>query len=309
MNDTALMAELTPGAEHLLERHLRSAKEWFPHELIPWSKGRDFVPGEPLGLESLPDGVRSALFVNLLTEDNLPYYFNAIEHMFGNDGAWATWIRRWTAEEGRHSIVIRDYLTVARHVDPVELERARMAQVCGGVAPQPTTVADTLAYLALQELATRIAHHNTGKSLDDPAGYEVMKRVAADENLHYLFYRDMVSAALEVDPSGTVEAIGRQVMNFEMPGVGILGFAKHARAIAQERIYDLAIHYEGILKPLLSRHWRLDALGQLTAQAQLTLDRLKRYLNRFGRAASRIEERHAERRAATATQAPVVPAS
>ena len=308
MNDSALLTELTPVAERLLERHLRTAKEWFPHELVPWGRGRDFVRGEPVTLEKLPGGVRSALFVNLLTEDNLPYYFSAIEHMFGSDGAWGTWVRRWTAEEGRHSIVIRDYLTVARQIDPVQLERARMAQVCGGDAPQPTTAADTFVYLTLQELATRIAHHNTGKSLDDPAGYEVMKRVAADENLHFLFYRDMVSAALEVDPSGTVEAIARQAMNFDMPGVGIVGFAEHARAIARERIYDLAIHYEGILEPLLSRHWSLDA-GELSAQAQATLDRLRRYLSRFQRAASRIAERHAEQLAATAPQPQVLNAT
>jgi acyl-[acyl-carrier-protein] desaturase len=107
---------------------------------------------------------------------------------------------------------------------------------------------------------------------------------------------------LEVDPSGTVEAIARQVMNFDMPGVGIVGFAEHARAIARERIYDLAIHYEGILEPLVSRQWSLEAYQGLTAQAQATLDRLMRYLSRFRRAASRIVERHAEQLVATAPQ-------
>jgi acyl-[acyl-carrier-protein] desaturase len=34
--------------------------------------------------------------------------------MFGRHAAWGEWDRRWTAEEGRHSIVIRDYLTVTR---------------------------------------------------------------------------------------------------------------------------------------------------------------------------------------------------
>ena len=150
----------------------------------------------------LPDGVASALFVNVLTEDNLPYYFASIDNLFGRDGAWGYWTRRWTAEEGRHSIVIRDYLIVSGHMDPVALERARMAQVTGGVTPQPTTIADAFAYLALQELATRIAHHNTGKALPDGEGYTVMKRVAADENLHYLFYRDLVDRCPRGRPFG-----------------------------------------------------------------------------------------------------------
>ena len=187
MDDVTLLAELQPTAERLVERHLGMAKEWFPHEIVEWR-----TPTQTGQAEPLPDGVASALFVNLLTEDNLPYYFAAIDGLFGRDGVWGYWTRRWTAEEGRHSIVIRDYLMMAGYVDPRALERARMAQVTGGLIPQPASIADAFAYLALQELATRIAHHNTGKALPDAEGHTVMKRVAADENLHYLFYRDLI---------------------------------------------------------------------------------------------------------------------
>src|SRR5215218_7223082 len=102
MQDAALLAELTPVAERLLERHLTTTKEWFPHDLVPWSRGRDFAADYEWDPAEAPmsDAVRSALFVNLLTEDNLPYYFRDVERMFGRDGAWGTWGRRWTAEEG-----------------------------------------------------------------------------------------------------------------------------------------------------------------------------------------------------------------
>ena len=291
VDDVALLSELTPTAERLLERHLDMAKEWFPHELVPWERARAACPAPTDALVPLDQGVRSALYVNLLTEDNLPYYFHDIERLFGSDGAWGTWVRRWTAEDGRHSIVIRDYLTVTGLVDPVELERARMAQVCGGVAPHPPSVADGFAYLALQELATRIAHHNTGKALTDEAGYEVMKRVAADENLHYLFYRDLVSAALEVDASSMVEAIERQIVEFEMPGVGIPGFGDHARAIARDQIYDLAIHHGSIVTPLVEKHWRLAALEGLSERAVAAVERIQRFVLRLGRVARRLDER------------------
>ena len=66
---------------------------------------------------------RTSLIVNLLTEDNLPSYHHEIATVFGRDGAWGTWVHRWTAEEGRHAIAIRDYLLVTRSVDPVALER------------------------------------------------------------------------------------------------------------------------------------------------------------------------------------------
>src|SRR5581483_7281525 len=207
MTMPSLIHDLMPAAEKLMDRHATSSKEWFPHEYVPWSRGRDFQPGEDWDPREFPlrDAVRDALFVNLLTEDNLPYYFHTIDNVFG-PGVWGEWIRRWTAEEQRHSIVIRDYLMVTRALDPVELERGRMAQVSGAVVPEPTTPEDTLVYVALQELATRVSHRNTGKLLGDPVGYEVMARVAADENLHYLFYRDLVSEALAVDPSTEVLA-------------------------------------------------------------------------------------------------------
>jgi hypothetical protein len=47
-----------------------------------------------------------------------------------------------------------------------------------------------------------VAHHNMGMLLDDPAGRKIMKRVASDDNRHYLFYRDVADAAFQIDPSG-----------------------------------------------------------------------------------------------------------
>lgn len=292
----ALLAELEPTAARLLDRHLASSKEWFPHELVPWSRGRDFEPGEdwdPAEV-SLSDEVRSALFVNLLTEDNLPYYFRTIERMFGRDSAWGVWARRWTAEEGRHSIVIRDYLTVTRAIDPVALERARMAQVECGQVPEPETPHDGFAYVALQELATRIAHHNTGKLLDDKAGYEVMKKVASDENRHHLFYRDLVSAVLELDPSPMVCAIERQVRTFEMPGTGIIDFEVHAKAIAKAGIYDFALHHDQILVPVVLRHWGIESLDGLTPEAEEARAALVKRIERIGRAGRRFASRREE---------------
>src|SRR5580700_4850939 len=125
-----------PVVGKLLERHLSAAREWFPHELVPWDRASQLVRGEPWDPATapvLPDGVRSAIYVNLLTEDNLPYYTSAIASVFGLGGAWGEWLRRWTAEEGRHAIVLRDWVTVSRLLDPVELERSRMQQVSSGV--------------------------------------------------------------------------------------------------------------------------------------------------------------------------------
>ncbi|MDQ1375984.1 MAG: acyl-[acyl-carrier-protein] desaturase [Acidimicrobiaceae bacterium] len=300
--DQKLLDATASVAESLFERHLAKTKEWFPHELVPWSRGRDFEPGQEWDPEeyALPDAVRSALYLNLLTEDNLPYYFHAISWLFGEDTVWGAWNRRWTAEEHRHSIVIRDWMTVTRAVDPVVLERARMAQVATGYAPEGklSNTCEGVVYVTLQELATRISHRNTGRLLDGP-GQEVMAKVATDENFHFLFYRDLATAMIEVDPSRMVMAFETQVKTFQMPGAGILEFARHASATAAAGIYDFNIHYEQILAPVILRHWRLESLTGLTPEAEQSRDRTIAHMKRIERVSKRVADRRDRQLAAS----------
>ncbi len=301
LSPPALLSELEPTAARLVERHLATSKEWFPHELVPWSRGRDFEPGASwspqdadMGGACLGEAARSALYVNLLTEDNLPYYFNDIDRVFGKDDAYGFWTRRWTAEEGRHSIAIRDYLTVSRAIDPWELERGRMVQVAGGNTPKPQSPQHGFCYLAIQELATRVSHLNTGKLLGDPAGYNVMSRVAFDENMHFMFYRDMVSACLEADASSTVMALEEIVRDFAMPGLGIPGFDRHAQVIARAGIYDLAVHHDRIIAPMVLTTWRIPELVGLDEEGEQARARLLTRVDRLGRLSRRMSARRAE---------------
>jgi acyl-[acyl-carrier-protein] desaturase len=291
-SDAALRADLQPVVAQLFDRHLETTREWFPHELVPWGKGRDFVPGVAWTAadSEVPEAARIALVVNLLTEDNLPYYSATLGGL-GTDGPWGAWMRRWTAEEGRHAIVIRDYLTVTRSVDPVALERERMGQVSTGESPQFRSMADALVYTTLQELATRISHRNTGLLLEDPAGRAVMARVAADENLHHLFYRDLATAAIEVEPSAMVVAMERVVREFAMPGTGIPDFPARARIMAKAGVYDFAIHHDQILVPIVMNRWGLTDITGLDADGERARDRLVRYIERLGKVARRAEAR------------------
>jgi acyl-[acyl-carrier-protein] desaturase len=175
----------------------------------------------------------------------------------------------------------------------VALERARMTQVTNGVVPEPASLPDALVYVTLQELATRVAHANTGKLLDDKAGRRIMSRVAGDENLHYRFYRDLASAALELDPSRMVDAIDRQVRTFAMPGTGIPDFTRHARRIARAGVYDLAAHHDQILVPVVLRHWGIDRLQGLKATAEQARESVLSHIERVGRVAGRLLERRA----------------
>jgi acyl-[acyl-carrier-protein] desaturase len=103
-----------------------------------------------------------------------------------------------------------------------------------------------------------------------------------------MFYRDIVAAALQVDPSAVVEAITQEVIGFDMPGVGIEGFTRKALQMAKAGIYDLRIHHDEILWPLL-RHWNLFQLEDLEPQADQARDRLATHLAKTDQLASRFE--------------------
>src|SRR4051812_20403358 len=223
-----LLRELEPTVAANLDRHNAVAQEWMPHDYVPWTLARDFVgpDGVPWAAEqsALSRAAQAAFEVNLLTEDNLPSYHFEIATAFGRDGAWGTWVHRWTAEEGRHAMSIRDYLLATRAVDPVALERDRMATMQVGYSADEKDLLRSIAYVSFQELATRIAHRNTGRASGDPVAERLLARVAQDENLHMVFYRDLVRAALEVAPDETLLAIAAEVVGFAMPGTGIPGF-------------------------------------------------------------------------------------
>ena len=295
LTQTDLLRELEPVVEENLERHLKVAKDWMPHEYVPWSEGRDFamLGGEAWesGQSKMSEVARTSLVVNLLTEDNLPSYHHEIATVFGRDGAWGTWVHRWTAEEGRHGIAIRDYLLATRSVDPEALERARMTHMGAGFeSANHDDLLRSLAYVSFQELATRISHRNTGKITKDPVADQLLARIAADENLHMLFYRNLLGAALQVAPNQTMRAITEVVKGFEMPGSSIEDFTRKSVQIALSGIYDLRIHHDDVLSPVL-RQWGVYDIEGLDAEGEAARDELNAFLAELDTAADRFEDK------------------
>ncbi|NUT33457.1 MAG: acyl-ACP desaturase [Hamadaea sp.] len=296
-DQTALLHELEPTVEANLNRHLATAKEWFPHEFVPWSEGRDFdgvLGGEAWAPEhsKLPDVARTSLIVNLLTEDNLPSYHHEIATTFGRDGAWGTWVHRWTAEEGRHGIAIRDYLLTTRAVDPVALERARMQHMANGFENEHNGLLASIAYVSFQELATRVAHRNTGRISGDPICDQLLAKVAADENLHMLFYRNLLNAAFDLVPDAAMRAVTDVVKTFQMPGHGIENFGRKSVQIAMAGIYDLRIHHDEVLTPVLRQTRVLERDG-LSGDGEKARGELVEFLAALDAGATRFEEKRA----------------
>jgi acyl-[acyl-carrier-protein] desaturase len=294
--------------ERELNRHLGVAKEWMPHEYVPWTQGRDFdgiMGGDAWapGQSPVSDVGRISLVVNLLTEDNLPSYHHEIASIFGRDGAWGTWVHRWTAEEGRHAIVMRDYLLTSRAVDPVELERFRMTHMSEGFEHDHRhSMLHSVAYVAFQELATRVSHRNTGRESGDPVCDRMLARIATDENLHMVFYRNLLAASLELAPDLAMQAIRDVVVGFRMPGHGMPGFERAAARMAIGGIYNLRIHHDDVLTPVL-RHLKVLDVSGLGPEGVLAQEELGLFMDGLNDQATRFDERRAAllaRRAARA---------
>ena len=298
-----LLRELEPVVAANLDRHLALAKEWHPHDYVPWSRGRDFefLGGTDWAPEDSPlDPVaQTAMVVNLLTEDNLPSYHREIATRFGRDGAWGQWVGRWTAEEGRHGIALRDYLVVTRGVDPVALERARMDQMTVGYDSGDKTPLQTVAYVSFQELATRVSHRNTCRAAGCPIAYQLLSRIATDENLHMIFYRNLMGAALDLAPDEAMEAIRDEVVGFSMPGSGMTDFARKSVIIAKAGIYDLRLHHDEVIQPVL-RQWRVFERDDLGPRGEKAREELADFLAGLDARATRFVEKREARAVARA---------
>ena len=302
---SAVLIELEPVVAQNLDRHLGLAREWHPHDYVPWSEGRNFafLGGDDWSPEQsrLDETAKAAMITNLLTEDNLPSYHREIATRFGQDGAWGQWVGRWTAEENRHGVALRDYLVVTRGVDPVELERARMDYMTIGYDSGDKTPLEALAYVSFQELATRVSHRNTGRATGDPIADQLLARIATDENLHMVFYRNLMAAAFDVNPDLAMQAVTKEVVGFEMPGATMANFRRNSMLIAKAGIYDLRLHHDEVVSPIL-RKWRVFERTDLGPEGEKAREELATFLAGLDAQATRFVESRERARARVAAR-------
>jgi len=206
-------------------------------------------------------------------------------------------VHRWTAEEGRHGTAIRDYLLTTRAVDPIELERARMTHMATGyISPNSQHALNSIAYVSFQELATRISHRNTGSYSGDKLCDQLLQKIANDENLHMVFYRNLLSGAFELAPDQAMRAVVDVVKNFQMPGAGVENFGRKSVQMAVAGIYNLRIHRDEVLAPVL-RNVRVFERTDLGPAGEQAREELAGIMEALDQAAARFEEKVAARKA------------
>ena len=290
-----LVTSVEADVRQLMDDHLERREHWYAHDIVPWEQGRSFRD-EPWdeSQATLSPPVRTALVLNLLTEDNLPYYHAKFQVFFDEDSPLNEWSRLWTAEEGQHAIAIRNYLLTSRNCDPNLLEDDRYSTVRKGWTGAMDNAIDLFNYTAAQELATRISHRNAGVKSDCPVAKEVMSKVAADENHHFIFYRGVVTAMLEQQPDLVLDSMRRVMEGFEMPGTGIPRFKRRAVEMAKLGVYNLRIHTEQVISPLL-RYWSVDSITGLGSRGAEAQERLMALPGMLLEQAERFEARISER--------------
>jgi acyl-[acyl-carrier-protein] desaturase len=166
----------------------------------------------------------------------------------------------------------------------------RMETMQAGYETGDKPLLHVCAYVSFQELATRLSHRNTGRYTQDPLAEKLLARVSTDENLHMVFYRNIMKAALEIAPDAAMRAIADEVLDFAMPGAVIPSFVRKAALIAKAGIYDLRIHHDDVVMPLL-RYWKVFDLTGLGEVGETAREELAQFLKTLDGQASRFEER------------------
>jgi acyl-[acyl-carrier-protein] desaturase len=296
MNSAKLILDITrqlePVVENEMNRHNSVSKMWYPHEYIPWDLGSNFsrMGGKDFdeSQSKLSKVVQDSLLMSLLGEDNLPAYHTELTYAFDKDGPWRTWVDLWSADENRHSIALRDYIVTTRVLDPKKLENLRLEHMKKRfkIPSYKNDMIHTIVYTTIQELGTRVIHKHTAKITNEPIGEALMARIAMDENLHFIVYRNLVKAALEINPDVGMEAISNVIIGFDFPQHQLPGYREMGNALAFAEIYDPSIHLDEVIYPIL-KYWDVENLI-LSGTGDHYRNALYAFLNQTRKSANRF---------------------
>jgi acyl-[acyl-carrier-protein] desaturase len=283
MTLSALDQRLEHKLKELYNRHMERTRkiDWSYHVLIPWERGRNYVsdPWAPDQVSISPE-LSIAVETALLTEVNLPWFTAGLGEVFrGSLEVIQDFIRTWTSEEDQHSNVLETYLLVTRNTDPNRLHRLRKTVVRNAWTPGEATAFEGMAYTSIQELSTQAFYIRVAEAAEkeDPQLALILRTLAKDETLHYVFYRDAVKAHLELNPN-YVWPLADVMVNFAMPGYLMPHFKERTYVIAEHTNYGIAEFYRQVIK-VLADYWDLRNLHPTFPEAQQALDKLNKYLD------------------------------
>jgi acyl-[acyl-carrier-protein] desaturase len=183
------------------------------------------VPWEKLDSRKATDQVGDRVEIFCTEELYVPDYsskaLDLTRSMFG-----LAWFQTsWAAEESRHGLVFREYLTRSGLRSPEQFEVLERATFLREWQLPFRTVRQMTCYGALQEGATFTAY-NVQRTKARDAGDEVLEaiffHIARDEAAHAGFYRSMLQLELDDDREETIADLAHVLSRFKMPGDGLI---------------------------------------------------------------------------------------
>ncbi|WOC11341.1 acyl-ACP desaturase [Gordonia sp. MP11Mi] len=279
LSEDELITALEKALPEIAEEHAEAALHWNPGDWVPWDKGRNFafLGGEDFepGQETLSPTAAAGLLALLLTKDNLPSIHRVLSIHFPPFSDWRQLIGVWTAEDNRHSIVLRDYLVVTRAMDPVDAENRRRIHVVAGWKQTPEGVAglgplDVLAILAVHE--NQCAHFITNliEYAEDPDLVTILEKIRTDDAAQAAMFQAYLMAGAVADQEATVLAVDRALAGIEHIGSDIADFDTQRDYISdfEDAASDAAIAAK------LAQELKLESLQSLSDEAQAARARI-----------------------------------
>ncbi|MGY4099460.1 acyl-ACP desaturase [Nocardia sp. R16R-3T] len=91
-----------------------------------------------------------------------------------------------------------------------------------------------------------MSHRNTGAACNEPVAECMLQRIAADENLHMICYRNLSAAAFARDEA--MRAVTDIVRRFQMRGLTQSACRRNAVVLGKNGIHDLRQHLDVVLR-------------------------------------------------------------
>ena len=117
-----------------------------------------------------------------------------------------------------------------------------------------------------------------------------MRHIATDENHHYIFYKGVMAAMLKQQPALVLEGIHKVIQNFQMPGIAMPNFVRRSVAVAKAGVYNLRIHHDRVVLPVL-KDWKIADLSGLTGAAAELQEKIMALPDQIMENAERFEKR------------------
>jgi acyl-[acyl-carrier-protein] desaturase len=290
-----VLKDLEEPVRELRENHERKRELWFPSDLLapePESCAEDFTRRLRDQAEGIPDPIRAALALNMLTEEGLPHFHRLLAVYLGDDSHWRAWNNLWTAEEDRHGQVLHDYCRDTRLFDQRKIEEMQFEYLRRGFHPEwdkdPYRV---FVYTTVQERATQFSHAETGRVVGEyePRLSGVLSHVAKDEARHYAFYRSVFELILERDPNSALHSASFILPAIDMPGVTMPGFKELADVIRRAGIYGPRDYLRIVQEQI--RYWKIESIQGLNEIGRIAQEKIMGIPARLKRIAEIMETR------------------